>query len=155
LNQLLSEKMVDLSANQKETDVLRSELNWARREPDTLRSELNWARRELDTLRAEIATVRSEREHSRSQLSQSLAEIESARNAAENFRREYINVLYSRSYRITAPMREFYVFLSKLRKAVRPEMQEQFTKPPSKDFEGRNELAKDVQYFRGYSSADR
>ena len=38
-----------------------------------------------------------------------------SRAETENFRYQYVNVLYSQSYRITAPLRFFYKVISKLR----------------------------------------
>ncbi len=78
-------------------------------------AEMIFAQKELELSHMEIQTGKEEREHLLSQLNTTQIELETARNAAEDFRYQYINILYSKSYRITAPMRILYGFLSSMR----------------------------------------
>ena len=82
-------------------------------------AEMIFAQKDLESLRIEIQTGKEEREHLLSQLSKTQIELETARNAAEDFLYQYINILYSKSYRITAPMRILYGFLSSVRSHIR------------------------------------
>jgi FkbM family methyltransferase len=120
--QELNEKLKDFEANKNEITALRSELEWARTDLSYLRAELPGARAELTDLRASLASVKAELTKTREDLTSIKAELTSAnaeigasRSETELFKREYFNILYSQSYRITAPMRFFYRVISKLR----------------------------------------
>ena len=112
----------ELGSARKESDALRAELDWARTDLGYLRTEIGRMREEKDTIQAELATQRSiknELDRAHTELSDSLIELEAKRLEAENFKKEYLNIYGSLSYRVTAPLRALYPLLEKLRAPFR------------------------------------
>jgi len=95
--------------------ALKNEHQAVKKEIDALRSELNWTRKTLGDLKSEISIKRDELNGIRSELGKTQSELEAKRLEAATYHREYDNLYFSRSYRITAPMRAFFVFTQKLR----------------------------------------
>jgi FkbM family methyltransferase len=124
---------------QKEIDTLRSEVDWARKDLSYMRNEINHLRYELQNARAEnegvkkelqllenqkndleftqtvLGKVQEELDRVRAVLGKTRDELEVKRVEAENFKKEYLNIFYSKSYRITAPLRSFYTFVYRLK----------------------------------------
>jgi FkbM family methyltransferase len=130
----------DLEKKHKGVEVLRTEVEWARTELGYLRNEIGRIRSEdcslrtkldetqseSDALRAQIENIQTELATKESILSKvkdafvkAQAELESKRQEVENFKREYHNIYYSKSYRITAPLRAFYGWNQNIRGAIR------------------------------------
>ena len=66
-------------------------------------------------MRAEIDKLRTERASLQSQIEATRAELAFKYDETENIRKEYVNVLYSRSYRLTAPLRSFLVLYQNIK----------------------------------------
>ena len=125
----------ELTGTRKEIDTLRSEKEGERKEIEFLREELEWERNDLISLREDLSKIRKKRDEfqvkienfekqeaayqaATHELSIVRTELELKRVEADELKRQYINILYSLSYRITAPLRNFYVIAQKVQKKL-------------------------------------
>ena len=116
----------------KEIDTLRSEKEGERKEIEFLHQELEWERNDLIYLREDLSKIRKIRDEfqikienfekhetayqaTTNELSIVRTELETKRVEADELKRQYINVLYSLSYRITAPLRHLFLLGQKVK----------------------------------------
>lgn len=98
----------ELDQARSETITLHGELQQAQTENEILLSKMYVAQTKIADLRAEIIQSRNKREELEVALNSSLIE-------TDNIRKEYTNILYSQSYRITAPLRTLLVLAHRVK----------------------------------------
>jgi len=124
----------------KHQDSVIKDQGWVMKNQDSI---LNQARQDLSKLNAEFIRTSKERDWLRQELN-------SGREEVENIRREYVNILYSKSYRITAPLRAFYGLLDKLRSRTSVKTISQNPNVPPAMGEITNDLVLDEAYYLNF-----
>lgn len=117
----------DMAALREELKIVRDERDRLRDERDRLRTELIEAKKELknqERLRFELEMLKNE-------LANSRAETASICAQAEELKLQYVNILYSQSYRITAPLRSILIFIKRLQKTASKQSPDQSISIPS------------------------
>lgn len=108
---------IDLETANAEKAAARAQAEELRQHATALQGELQWTRNTATFLQEEINRARAEQAAQRQQMelrsTQFNTQLAAARAETEAIRAQYINVLYSRSYRITAPLRAFYVLAAR------------------------------------------
>jgi SAM-dependent methyltransferase len=111
----LNEAFTELEQMRMKREEALTEREGIRVERDQLQANLNEAFTELEQMRMKREEALTEREQIRVKFINIAAELDAKRVEADNLRREYVNILFSKSYRFTAPLRTLYVLLQSFR----------------------------------------
>ena len=107
----------------------------------------NELEKEQTSIKKEVASLRIETENLRRETEYLRNETEYHRNETEYLRGEYVKVLYSKSYRITAPLRTLYTLLAKVRGRIRTFFPSRNSIAESPGMDLLNDQVIDEEYF--------